>query len=141
MVYIYMEFKSYTSYPIHSPSPSPIPHLIPQDRQGSHRGGRRGGGGGTHPGFGYPLQNLVCARKREVVTDLRTLKKGGGCYYIRGVLLSGSVIVSLASARKVSWIICNNIILITVLRIIVSETTVRLSVNNTLKHVVNQQHK
>ena len=63
-----------------------------------------GGGAGTHPGFGYPLQNSrscgCIARKEGAVTDLRTLRWGA----VRGAFPVRAVVVSFASPRKASWI-------------------------------------
>ena len=66
-------------------------------------GQARGGGGGTHPDFGYPLQNglpeqWLLARKRGAVTDPRPLRKGA----VRGAFPVGAVVFSLASPRKAS---------------------------------------
>ena len=64
--------------------------------------------GGTHPGFGYPLQNRIpelwlWSRKDGAVTDPRTLRRGA----VIGAFPVGAVIFGMFSPRKASWISCN----------------------------------
>ena len=70
--------------------------------------GGGGGGRGTHPGFGYTLQNglpelWLEARKEGAVTDLRTLRTGA----VKEAFPVGALGVSFASPRKAPWISYN----------------------------------
>ena len=65
------------------------------------------GGGGTHPGFGYPLQNsrsCGCRLEKGGLSLTQELSGGGS---VRGAFPVGAVVVSLASPRKASWISYN----------------------------------
>ena len=67
------------------------------------------GGGGTHPGFGYPLQNgprelwLSTQSKLEKRVSVIDSEKGA----VRGAYSVGAVVLDLSSPRTPSWISYN----------------------------------